>query len=143
MVLRFARRTVSLRCPVALRLTTTGLCSSCSNSGVDSGIGVGGVKHRARLRPPDRRVIPHGGESDGHARRPDRLPARDRRLRGLSRMDTLRWGILSTADIARTKVVPGMQKARRGTIVAVASRDAWRPEAVASELRIPQAHASY
>ena len=39
-VLRFARRTVPLRCPIGSRPTATGLCSSCSNSGVDSSIGV-------------------------------------------------------------------------------------------------------
>jgi predicted dehydrogenase len=58
-------------------------------------------------------------------------------------VDTLRWGILSTADIARTKVVPGMQKARRCSIVAIASREAGRAETVAAELGIPRAHASY
>ena len=58
-------------------------------------------------------------------------------------MDALRWGILSTADIARTKVVPGMQKARRCTSWPIASREAGRAETVAAELRIPRAHASY
>jgi predicted dehydrogenase len=62
---------------------------------------------------------------------------------GLSGVDELRWGILSTADIARKKVVPGMQRARRCSIVAIASRDAWRAEEVASELRIPRPHPSY
>lgn len=58
-------------------------------------------------------------------------------------MDALRWGILSTADIARKKVVPGMLKARRCDIVAIASREAGRAETVAAELGIPRAHASY
>ena len=58
-------------------------------------------------------------------------------------MDALRWGILSTADIARTKVVPGMRRARRCDIVAIASREAGRAETVAAELGIPRAHASY
>jgi len=58
-------------------------------------------------------------------------------------VDTLRWGILSTADIARKKVVPGMRKAKRCTIVAIASREAGRAEAVGLELGIPHAHASY
>jgi len=56
---------------------------------------------------------------------------------------TLRWGILSTADIARTKVIPGMRKAKRCSIAAIASREAGRAEAVALELGIPRAHASY
>jgi predicted dehydrogenase len=58
-------------------------------------------------------------------------------------VDTLRWGILSTADIARTKVIPGMRKAKRCSIAAIASREAGRAEAVALELGIPRAHASY
>ena len=58
-------------------------------------------------------------------------------------MDALRWGILSTADIARTKVVPGMRSARRCDIVAIASREAGRADTVAAELGIPRAHASY
>ena len=58
-------------------------------------------------------------------------------------MDALRWGILSTADIARTKVVPGMRRARRCDIVAIASREAGRADTVAAELGIPRAHASY
>ena len=58
-------------------------------------------------------------------------------------MDALRWGILSTADIARTKVVPGMRRARRCDIVAIASREGGRADTVAAELGIPRAHASY
>ena len=58
-------------------------------------------------------------------------------------MDALRWGILSTANIARTKVIPGMRKARRCRIVAIASREPGRAEGVAAELGIPRAHASY
>jgi len=55
----------------------------------------------------------------------------------------LRWGILSTADIARRKVVPGMRKAARCEIAAIASRDAGTVQRVAGELDIPRAHASY
>jgi predicted dehydrogenase len=54
-----------------------------------------------------------------------------------------RWGILSTADIARRKVVPGMRKAARCEIVAIASRDGEQARRVADELGIPTAHASY
>ena len=61
----------------------------------------------------------------------------------MSRVRVLRWGILSTADIARRKVVPGMRKARRCEIVAIASRDAATVSRVATELGIPRAHASY
>jgi predicted dehydrogenase len=58
-------------------------------------------------------------------------------------VEALRWGILSTADIARKKVVPGMRKARRCSIVAIASREASRAKQVADELRIPRAFPSY
>jgi predicted dehydrogenase len=58
-------------------------------------------------------------------------------------VSTLRWGILSTADIARTKVIPGLQKAARCSVVAIASRDEGRAAAVAAELGIPRAHGSY
>jgi predicted dehydrogenase len=58
-------------------------------------------------------------------------------------MTSLRWGILSTADIARSKVVPGMQRAQRCEIVAIASRDEGRARSVAAELGIPIAHATY
>ena len=56
---------------------------------------------------------------------------------------SLRWGILSTADIARRKVVPGMRTADRCEIVAIASRDDAQARAVAKELGIPAAYGSY
>jgi predicted dehydrogenase len=55
----------------------------------------------------------------------------------------LRWGILSTADIGRRKVIPGIQKAARCQVVAIASRDAARARQAAGELGIPTAHGSY
>lgn len=58
-------------------------------------------------------------------------------------MPTLRWGILSTADIARRKVAPGIRKAERCQIAAIASRNAQRAAEVAAELDIPRAHDSY
>lgn len=58
-------------------------------------------------------------------------------------MAELRWGILSTADIGRTKVVPAMQRAARTRIVAVASRDVERGREYAKQLSIPKVHASY
>jgi predicted dehydrogenase len=58
-------------------------------------------------------------------------------------MTDLRWGILSTANIARTKVIPGIQKAGRCRIVAIASRDAARAGAAATEAGIPRVHGSY
>ncbi len=58
-------------------------------------------------------------------------------------MDELRWGILSTADIGRTKVVPAMQRAARNRIVAVASRDIDKAREYAAALSIPTVHGSY
>jgi predicted dehydrogenase len=55
----------------------------------------------------------------------------------------LRWGILSTANIATQKVIPGMKKAARCDVVAIASRDAVSAEAAAERLAIPRAHGSY
>jgi predicted dehydrogenase len=52
-------------------------------------------------------------------------------------------GILSTAAIATTKVIPGMRRADRVEVVALASRDASRARAVADRLGIPRAHGSY
>jgi predicted dehydrogenase len=58
-------------------------------------------------------------------------------------VSALRWGVLSTADIARTKVIPGMRRAGRADVVAIASRDGKRAREVAQELAIPTAHDSY
>ncbi|MEO8468575.1 MAG: Gfo/Idh/MocA family oxidoreductase [Chloroflexota bacterium] len=58
-------------------------------------------------------------------------------------MTDLRWGILSTADIGRKKVIPGIQAADRSTVVAIASRDLARAQAAATALGIPRVHGSY
>ena len=58
-------------------------------------------------------------------------------------MTELRWGILSTADIGRTKVIPGLQAADRSTVVAIASRDEVRARSAALALAIPRVHGSY
>jgi predicted dehydrogenase len=57
--------------------------------------------------------------------------------------ERLRWGILSTANIARTKVVPGMLKAANCEVVAVGSRDEAAARRFAEELGLPRAHGSY
>lgn len=57
--------------------------------------------------------------------------------------DRVRWGILSTARIAREKVIPAMLKASNVEVVAIASRDAAAARSVAKALRIPRAHGSY
>jgi predicted dehydrogenase len=58
-------------------------------------------------------------------------------------MPTLRWGILSTATIARTKVIPGIAAASSCEVVAIGSRDLAAAEAVAAAHAIPRAHGSY
>ena len=55
----------------------------------------------------------------------------------------VRWGVLSTADIAIRKVIPGLRRARRSEVVAIASRDLDRARTVADRLGIPTAHGSY
>ncbi len=51
-------------------------------------------------------------------------------------MDKVRFGILGTAKIARTKVVPGTQRAANCEVVAVASREASRARRVAADLGV-------
>ena len=58
-------------------------------------------------------------------------------------MRRLRWGVLSTAAIARTKVIPAIQAAEHCEVVAIASRDASLGSAVAEELAIPTSYGSY
>ena len=58
-------------------------------------------------------------------------------------MDKIRWGILSTADIAMGKVLPGMRRAARAQVLAIASRDGARALAAAQQLDIPRAYGSY
>ena len=58
-------------------------------------------------------------------------------------MSAVRIGVLSTADIARRKVIPGIRRAALCDLVAIASRDGDRARSVAAELGIPRAHGSY
>ncbi|MFW5748266.1 MAG: Gfo/Idh/MocA family protein [Chloroflexota bacterium] len=55
----------------------------------------------------------------------------------------LRWGILSTANIGRARVIPAINQSRNGTVVAVASRDHDRAAQFADEMSIPTAYGSY
>jgi len=55
----------------------------------------------------------------------------------------LRFGVLSTANIATEKVIPGMRRAGRVEVVAIASRDLAQARTVADRLAIPRAHGSY
>lgn len=58
-------------------------------------------------------------------------------------VDKVRWGILSTAKIALTKVIPAMQRSSWCEIVAIASRDLPRAKEAAAALNIPKAYGSY
>ncbi len=58
-------------------------------------------------------------------------------------MTKLRWGVLSTANIAVSKVIPALQKSDMLEVTAIASRDPGRARAVAERLRIPNAYGSY
>jgi xylose dehydrogenase (NAD/NADP) len=55
----------------------------------------------------------------------------------------LRWGIMSTARIARSRFIPGVRAGSEGVVVAIASRDEARAQQVATELAIPRAYGSY
>src|ERR1700681_1246826 len=58
-------------------------------------------------------------------------------------MSKVRWGILSTAKIAVTKVIPGMRKGVWSEVTAVASRDRGKAEEAARALGIAKAYGSY
>jgi len=57
-------------------------------------------------------------------------------------MTTIRWGLLSTANINR-RLIPAIRASRRGELVAVASRTQEYAEAYANEWEIPSAFGSY
>lgn len=57
--------------------------------------------------------------------------------------DKVRWGILSTANIALKKVIPAMQLSPSCEITAIASRDLSQAKEAANELHIPHAYGSY
>ena len=58
-------------------------------------------------------------------------------------MTPFRWGVLSTADIALEKVIPGMRRARETEVLAIASRDGVRARDAAARHGIPRAFGSY
>jgi predicted dehydrogenase len=58
-------------------------------------------------------------------------------------MKKVRWGVLSTANIATSKVIPAMQQGTYGEIAAIASRNPEKARAVAAQLGIPKAYGSY
>ena len=58
-------------------------------------------------------------------------------------IDKVRWGVLGTAKIALTKVIPAMQRSEWCEIVAIASRDFAKADESAERLEIPKAYDSY
>ena len=55
----------------------------------------------------------------------------------------LRWGILSTAKIARLKVIHAIQRSKHSEVVALASRSLEQARTVAHDLGIPRSYGSY
>ena len=58
-------------------------------------------------------------------------------------MQTLGWGVLSTAKIGVEKVIPALQASEHGRVVAIASRELAKAQAAATRLAIARAHSSY
>ncbi len=58
-------------------------------------------------------------------------------------MDKVRWGVLSTANIGISKVIPAMQKGKYIEFNALASRDLEKGKAVAAQLGIPHMYGLY
>ena len=56
---------------------------------------------------------------------------------------SIRFGILSTAKIAKVHVIPAMKKAAHVSVTAIAFRDAARARKVADDLDIPVSYGSY
>lgn len=55
----------------------------------------------------------------------------------------VRWGVLSTAVIGTKKVILGLQRSKRGEVLAIASRDPERARRAAAELGIPRSYGTY
>ena len=58
-------------------------------------------------------------------------------------MATVRWGVLSTANIGIAKVLPAMQRGSYCTVAGIASRRVEAARAAATRLGIPKAYGSY
>jgi len=54
-----------------------------------------------------------------------------------------RWGVMSTAKIAREQLLPAIQDAENGVCTAIASRDIERARALADRFGVPHAFGSY
>jgi predicted dehydrogenase len=58
-------------------------------------------------------------------------------------MKKVRWGVLSTSDLALKQVIPAMQQGTYSEISAIASRNLAAAQAAAAHLGIPKAYGSY
>ncbi len=58
-------------------------------------------------------------------------------------VNKLRWGVVGTANIGVTKVIPAMQRGECCEVAAIASRDLERAKQVAQRLGIPKVYGSY
>ncbi len=58
-------------------------------------------------------------------------------------MAKIRWGVLGAAKIARTKVIPAMQRAQEGEVTALASRSLETARSAAAALGIAKAYGSW
>jgi predicted dehydrogenase len=66
-----------------------------------------------------------------------------RRVAQETAMNPVRWGVLGTANIARSRFIPAMKAAQGAILVAVASRGADKAKAVARESGVPRHYGSY
>jgi len=57
-------------------------------------------------------------------------------------METIHWGILSTAHINR-RIIPAIYQSSRGQLSAVASRNTEKAKLYAAEWSIPKAYGTY
>jgi len=58
-------------------------------------------------------------------------------------MGKLRWGVLSTSNFARNKILPALQLCRHAEFTAIASRDLARAQAVVDQVGCGKAYGSY
>jgi predicted dehydrogenase len=58
-------------------------------------------------------------------------------------MNSIKWGILSTAKIAVEHLIPAIQESENGSVYAIASREIQKAKDVADKLNIPVNYGSY
>jgi predicted dehydrogenase len=71
------------------------------------------------------------------------LPEHLRSTAGSRDMSKVQWGILSTANIGVKRVIPAILAGERGSVAAIASRDAERARALAARFGVPRSYGSY